>query len=106
MHDKMISYAKIGHSDAVVAHGPTSVQAETALEIVKALSDVPAHPVKLIMRGTLERFVQQVHTLPTGMRVGGENPPDRLNAVLAEFCESYGIPEDRNSGAAFGSARG
>lgn len=88
----MIRQAKVHHSDMVAAGGAECPEARAALGIVRALQGVPVYPIEATIRGALDDFVKVITTMPEGMRVGGDNKPDRMIAVYETFCDERNLP--------------
>jgi hypothetical protein len=90
-HQSLIQYAKISHSDNLVLWGADSLEAEAAMGIVKAMVNAPSRPVKEIVVEALNGFVETLVGQKDGMRVGGDNPRDRLDKVFATFLEENDV---------------
>jgi hypothetical protein len=93
----MVRQAKVHHSDLVAAGGADSPQARAALGIVRALQGAPVFPVAATVRGALDDFVAYLQALPEGMRIGGNNKPDRLLAICDAFLEDRKVGTDARS---------
>ena len=85
-HENLIRFAKISHSDAIAMWGDGE-EADAALGIVKSLQHAPSRPVIDIVMDALAAFTDTLATRRDGMRVGGDNPRDRLDKALATFMD-------------------
>lgn len=85
-HENLIRFAKISHSDAIATWGDGE-EANAALGIVRSLQDAPSRPVIDIVTDALTAFTDTLATRRDGMRVGGDNPRDRLDRALATFMD-------------------
>tara|TARA_R110000824_G_scaffold54292_1_gene149838 strand:+ start:3725 stop:4075 length:351 start_codon:yes stop_codon:yes gene_type:complete len=92
-HNSILGFAKINHSDAVAMWGADSLEADAALGIVRTVAEAPDRPVMHIVLDALNAFVDTLATQKDGMRVGGENPRDRLDRALAAFLEENDVTD-------------
>ncbi len=96
----LIDIIKTFHSDAAIAYGPNSAQAEHARSILTLLEAIPPVPVDDLIRDALRDFVDYVQAAPDGFRVGGSNTADALVRRFVEWQEDRGfdVPEGTADG--------
>tara|TARA_R110000824_G_scaffold7695_2_gene34769 strand:+ start:9065 stop:9397 length:333 start_codon:yes stop_codon:yes gene_type:complete len=91
-HESLIRFAKISHSDAIATWGDGE-EADAALGIVRSLQNAPSRPVTDIVIDALTAFTDTLATRRDGMRVGGDNPRDRLDRALATFIDENDLTD-------------
>lgn len=92
----LIDIIKGFHSDAVLADGPESIEANNARSLLALLNSIPPVPVDEIVGDVLRDFIGYLIAHPDGFRVGGTNSADALMRCFRQYQEDRGfaVPEE------------